>query len=482
MAGINIELKKIHNKKGYFNTLSTYLFSAVILTGPMLFLVSLLIFVEYLLISFGINDIERELVTVIISNCGMLSVAINSLFIMLIIRYVADCIYEKNYQRILPSFYGGLVIMLTISNIIFFIWSLFLDMTTIYKFIIMGLVNSFLTVWTQMSYVSILKNYKTIFLSYIIGFISIYASILIFYKLFKLNLLISALGAVFLGFTLMSTLLMRVILIYCPKGKGSIFHFIRYFNIHPKLLIIGFCWMMGSLGHNIVSFFGPYGVLLKGGFFYNSVYDWPAFLSYLTILPTTIYFYTFTETSFYTAYKEYFNLITTDGIFKEIEVARDKMISLAMSQIFKIAIIQMITTMIFVVAGSRILVSMDPGMFGIFRVLCIGYFFYAIANTIFILALYFDDQDTCFKVSILFFVLSLSLTAIINFNFGVIFFGISYVISSIITLFFILYRFLKFIGLLNFRIFCSQPVFFKPYTGCFIRLSDYLDKEAKGSD
>lgn len=477
MAGVNIELKKLYNQKGILKTMSSYCYSVVILTGPMLFLVSLITSISYLLFVYGIDETDRAVITSTISNTGMLSVAINSIFIMLIIRYVSDSIYEKAYSRILPSFYGGLVIMLSISNIIFFIWSFFLDFSLLYKLMIMGLINSFLTVWIQMSYVSILKNYKTIFLSYAIGFLSVYIFIHIFFKILNLNIVFSVIGSVFIGFTLMASLLMRVILKYCPMGKGSIFHFIRYFNIHPRLLIIGFCWMMGSLAHNIASFFGAYGVTLKGGLFYNTIYDWPAFLAYLTILPTTIYFYTFTETSFYEAYEEYFSLIVTDGIFKEIAVARDRMISIAITQIFKIGILQMIITITIVVAGSRLLPNMDAGMFGIFRILCIAYYFYALSNAVFILLLYFDDQESCFKVSIVFFLISVFLTIIINFNFGVVYFGISFVISTIISLVLILYFFKKFTSVLNFKIFCSQPVFPKKYTGLFIKLSDHLDKE-----
>jgi len=476
MAGINIELKKLHDTKGLPGASLSYLYSGVIFAGPIIFLVSVIYGLHFLLVYLGVPDAERESVFIIVSNSGLFSVIVNSIFIMNAIRYVSDLIYDKEYTRILPSFYGVLLVTLVIANIITFIWSFFWELELLHKFIVIGLINAFIIVWTQMSYVNILKNYKMVFVGYIAGFITIFGFMYLFFVILGLDLIFSALASVYIGITLIAFLLMRTILRYLPRGNGSIFHFIRYFNIHPRLLAIGFLWISGSIGHIVVSFFGLYGFVLKGGFLYNSIYDWPAFLSFVTILPTTIYFYTFIESRFYEAYKEYFTLITTDGMYKEVKVARDRMISIAESELFKVSVFQMIFTIVFVIAGGRLLVNMNPAMFGVFRVLCIGYFVFGLANNVFLLSLYFDDQDTCFKASIIFFVSSIVSTVVFH-SLGVIFFGIGFTVASALTFVFILIKFRNHMQALNFRTFCSLPLFIKPHSGFFVELSDTLERK-----
>ena len=118
-------------------------------------------------------------------------------------------------------------------------------------------------------------------------------------------------------------------------------------------------------------------------------------------------------------------------------------------------------------------------MIGMFRVLCVGYGIFAIANCIMLFLLYFASNTDAMWAAISFFVFN-AVGTFITIKLSDAYYGFGFVIASAIF-YFIGLRFLfSYIDHLDFHIFTNQPVFFIKKKGFLTRLVERLEaKEAQ---
>lgn len=104
MAGIGFELKKLFNRRGLFATFRAYGYAGVVCTGPMLLGVVLLLGVMFLCDITGGSRHSRELLVCMITYTLLASLTVTSFLSMVVTRFIADQLYEENYEAVLPSF------------------------------------------------------------------------------------------------------------------------------------------------------------------------------------------------------------------------------------------------------------------------------------------------------------------------------------------------------------------------------------------
>ena len=104
-------------------------------------------------------------------------------------------------------------------------------------------------------------------------------------------------------------------------------------------------------------------------------------IAYLTILITTVNFVVSVEVNFYPKYQIYFGLFNHGGTLIDIENARDDMIETLLKELSYAFAKQFFATVVFIVGGTLLIPRLPFGfteeMLGIYRVLCVGYAFYA---------------------------------------------------------------------------------------------------------
>ncbi|MDH3771166.1 MAG: exopolysaccharide Pel transporter PelG, partial [Nitrospirota bacterium] len=106
MAGIGFELRKILRKENYWSVFQAYGYAGVISSGPWILSILGLLVIGLSSVSSGALGVQvaqfQISVTYLIATSLILTGFIQSSFT----RFVADRLFEKQDQRVLPNFHG----------------------------------------------------------------------------------------------------------------------------------------------------------------------------------------------------------------------------------------------------------------------------------------------------------------------------------------------------------------------------------------
>lgn len=396
MAGIGFELKKLFSKKGLFALIRAYGYAGVVCTGSMLLGMILLLGIQAIAKYGGVAKDDQELLVCMITYTLLASLFVTNLLSMVTTRYAADMLYSKEDSRIMPSFYGSLAVMFVIGGLLYGIFLLCSGVEAEYKLCCFILFMELLVVWTQINYLTAVKDYKGILLTFLVSVVS---ALVVGYVLIMLGApaIMSLLLSVILAYGIMMVWYYGLLIEYFPKGKSNPFDFLRWIDKYPQLVGIGSFIGVGLFMHLVLMWASPIGVQVKGLFYGAPGYDVPALFAFLSILITTINFVTSVEVNFYPKYKIYFGMFNYGGSLIDIERAEEEMIRTLEKELSYTFAKQFFTTVVFIVGGTLLIPKLPFGfteeMLGIYRVLCVGYAFYAAGNCIMLMSLYFADNN-----------------------------------------------------------------------------------------
>ena len=167
MAGIGFELKKLFNRRGLFATFRAYGYAGVVCTGPMLLGVVLLLGVMFLCGITGGSRHSRELLVCMITYTLLASLTVTSFLSMVVTRFIADQLYEENYEAVLPSFWGSSGLMLIVGGILYGVFLIFSGAGLLDGFLCFGFFGELIITWNAMSYLTAIKDYRGILLAFI---------------------------------------------------------------------------------------------------------------------------------------------------------------------------------------------------------------------------------------------------------------------------------------------------------------------------
>ena len=207
MAGIGFELKKLFNSRGLFASFRAYGYAGVVCTGPMLLGIVLLLGVMYLCDKTGGSRHSRELLVCMITYTLLFSLTVTSFLSMVVTRFIADMLYEEKYDMVLPSFWGSTGIMLVAGGILYGIFLIFSGAGLMDSLLCLWLFGELTVTWNAMSYLTAIKDYRAIMLSFT-------AAIVITF--------ISGWVLLMLGIPHVEALLIAVAVGYGVRGKGCL--------------------------------------------------------------------------------------------------------------------------------------------------------------------------------------------------------------------------------------------------------------------
>jgi uncharacterized membrane protein len=481
MAGIGFELKKLFVHKGILENIKAYGFAGIVCTGPMLLGILLLLVVRFIASLGGASVAEQDTLVAIITHTLIASLTISSILLMVVTRFTADMLYMNKPEKILPSFYGSSAILLIIGSILYGIFLFSANAPLAYKTLCYFLFCVLIIVWLQVSYITAIKDYRRILLWFIVGVaVSILSGFL--FIILKIDTVCALLSALILGYgTIMSGFF--ILMHRCfPKGRGSSIYFLEWIDRFPSLVFMGLFMSIGVFSHLVIAWFGSYGRQVFGLFHDAPQYDVPAFIAFLSVIPTTIGFVTSCEVNFYPKYKHYFFLYNNGGTLKDIEMAELEMIQVLKKEIYDLAQKQFIVTMLFIIIGGFLLLPssmiMDETSLSIYRILCIGYGLYAIANSLFLILLYFADNKGAFLTSLTFMITSIVSTialSYVNNNY----IGFGFLIGSFSMYLVAWIRMRYYMNSLQYHILCAQPIGVKETRGLFTAMNKTIQRRTK---
>ncbi len=394
MAGIGFSLKRLFNKKGILNLCKAYGYSGIVTIGPMLLGILLLVGMSFVARVAGLSDHDRELLNCMLTYSLLASLIITNWFNMVVTRYISDMIYAARNEKVMPSFFGAIAMELVICFVLYGLFLLFSGATFIQGILCLWFSMVLIVVWTQMIYMTALKDFQgivlTFALSLMLGFLL--ALILVLAGLATLE---SLLACMVVSYGLLAVRQLKLMIDYFPKSEGSHFSFLAWFDKYPSLAVSGGMVGIGLFSHIVIMYFGPLRVRVEGLFYGAPEYDVPALIAFLSLLITTVSFVVSVEVNFYPKYSNYYGLFGDKGAIRDIKLAGKEMLLVLRRELIYLGCKQVFTTILFVVIGPVLIEHFIPGMSSlsvtIFRFLCVGYASYAIANSIMLIELYFED-------------------------------------------------------------------------------------------
>ncbi len=482
MAGIGFSLRKLFQKKGMFALTKAYGYAGLICTGPMLLGVCLLVGVSALAVKGGLSEHDRQLLNCMITYSLLASVTVTSILNMIVTRYIADMLYEEKPQRVMPSFYGSVSLMLIGGGIAYGIFLLFSGVDFIYKAMCFLFFAILIVVWNQMNYLTALKEYKGLLTGFAASLLIAFLIALLLVQ-FRQATAVSLFACVIAGYGILMVWYFKLLLNFFPEEEGIALNFLRWIDRYPSLAGAGFFVNIGLFAHLVIMYFGPLKVQVEGLFYGAPQYDVPALAAYFSLLITTVNFVTSVEVNFYPKYRNYYGLFNDSGSILDIEQAEKEMMSVARKELTFGAYKQLIATVLFVVIGSEILKTLPLGLndtsLGIYRILCVGYGLYAVANTMMLILLYFADNKGAFAAAAVFAIVSVGATVCQILRGEIIFYGVGFGLGGVCFYLASWLRLEWYTKRLPYFLLSRQAVLPEERKKIFGRLCDWLEKRER---
>lgn len=486
MAGIGFELKKLFQKKGVFALLRAYGYAGIICTGPMILGILLLLGVHFISESAGLAGKEQDLLTCMITYTLLFSMFFSNSMGMITTRFTADCLYEGKEDKVLPSFYGSIGILMVAGGVLYGIFLIFAGIPMAYAIFNYILFQELIIVWTEMNYLTAIKDYKGILVAFVAALVIGLAAGYLFTCIFGWPVTVTLLGCICVTYGIMAVWYYVLLLEYFDVGVGSRMEFLKWIDKFPALFFCGIFISIGMYGHLILMWASRLGEQIQGFYYMAPQYDVPALVAFLSTLVTTINFVTSVEVNFYPKYRNYYSLFNDEGSLMDIQQAEREMRITLQDELSYTSAKQVFVTIIFIVGGTMVLPMLPLGfqeeMLGIFRVLCLGYAFYAIGNSVMLMNLYFaDEKGACFSTAV-FAVVSLAAT-LVMLPFPTNYYGFGFVIGAACFMVTAIVRLWYYQRNIRYYVLCSQPLLQEEKRGFFTGVAKYyMNKKSAGED
>ena len=483
MAGIGFELRKLFVGRGAIAKVRAYAYASIITSGTMILAIIMMLGVQGLAKAFGATDQEVETLVVLMVYAILGSLIISSLLQVLLSRFAADMLYQKLSQRVLPSLYGGSILLIIPGGILYgvFLWFAS-EVPLLDRVLNWGLCITLIMVWLQMAYITAAKDYKRILAGFAGGVLTVFllGGILLSAGVRPITAMMAAL---FCGYGVMLVSFNRVLLTIFPAGTGSLLAFLEWIGKFPDLVLIGFLSMSGAFVHMFVMWFSPLGDIVGGQFRYAPLHDSAAFFAYLVTIPTSINFVVSVEVNFYQQYKRFFSAITNGGTLAEILLARDNMSKVLHQELFRLTQVQIFVMVLYTILMRYFLESIGftRDMISIFQIMCIGYSAYAIGNSFMLLQLYFNDRKGALFTCAVYFTVNL-LGTLLTMNRSPLYYGLGMTLAGMTMYLVGLTRLLVYVSHIDYHIFCGQPVLLVHKEHWLGKLAARLDTRANKLD
>ena len=436
MAGIGVKLNKIYGK----NTLTTDIigagYSTILTIAPMLVVIGALIIMQYLLDFSSAGYAERELFSCTVLYTFIFSLLTASPFNSVLSRYMSDVIYDETYEDILPCFYTGLALNISLSVLVgvpFCIHEIVVGKVDI-LYVLTGYCGyiALVMVFYSMLYLSICKDYKKISEYFAIGMVVTVLLSLVFRFLFHWTITYSMLLALAIGFWLTASLEFAVVRSYFRVNSGRYKKVLGYFKQYWQLVVTNFLYTLGLYVHNFVFWTTDLRMVVVKSFVCVQSYDMATCLAMFTNISASVIFISKVEMHFHERYKAYSEAVI-GGRGIDIEVTKKRMFRLLSEQLMGLARVQFIITLVIFLLCMIFLPGFGFGglTLRIYPCLAAGYFILFLMYAEIIFLYYFNDL-TGSVLTGLSFCMGTFIGSMISAHFSEIWYGIGLVAGSFI--------------------------------------------------
>ncbi|SFV58368.1 Extracellular Matrix protein PelG [hydrothermal vent metagenome] len=434
MAGIGFELRKILREDRLLSLAKVYGYSAILSSGPWVISIVAILIVGFLNLSNvgEVRDAFRFQVVITYAIALASSLIITGLLQLPFTRYVADLIFAKRENEVLPSYFGAIILSWALG-IVFIV--------PVYLWVFEGLDISFIIgailtfmilcgVWISSILAASLKYYVAVVWSYLLSY-----TFIVVMSYFIGNSIQMLLYIFFTGNAILFIVLMSLIIKSYPS---TIFLKVDFFldkNFYWTLGIAGLAYNLGAWVDKFIFWYDPStGANVIGKLNASVVYDMPIFLAYFSILPGMAIFFFRLESDFAEKYDLYYDAVRSGGTLDLIKQYRDDMTTIIRQAIREILIIQGIMDVILFLIAPRLfdLLHISVIYLGLFYILTIGAMLQLAFMSILAILYYLDRKKPAMWLSIAFFVLN-GLLTLVSIRMGTAMYGYGYTVALLIV-------------------------------------------------
>lgn len=435
MAGIGFELKKVFIKHTITSSVKGFSYAIFVTSGPMIINLIMIVTIVGILEIAGVPLRNRDLFESAIMYSYIFSLINVSGFTMMISRYTADKLYVEDPSDILASLLGVIAMCCVTGGLVGLAFYSFSPLPFIFKVLSYTIFIELSIINILMVYISAVKDYKKVAISFCIGLLSTIMFSL-FFIFVKIEVLTAVLAGVATGFLVNMLFLVSVIKGFFEAMSNETFNFMRYLKKMPLLFLTNLFYTVGLFCHNIIFWiWSGLSVKAMDTYIYAPSYDTATFYAMFTIIPSLVIFVVKVETSFYDKFKEFGQSIMNGGTWRDIKKAKEKMVEVLKNELSFIFELQLIITLLSIIIGVNLVLPMienNQQTIELFVFLAIGYFLTYMTFIMLTFLLYFDNQEDAFKVALLFMSSTIIFT-LVSIELGPDFYGLGICGSSLLS-------------------------------------------------
>ncbi len=398
MAGIGVKLNHIFQKNSIVANLVGFTYSTVVTVAPMCVVILNILLMGWKLGFNKVDYINRELFSCTVLYMFIFSLITTSPFNSVLSKYMSDVIYEERYQDILPCYYVGLVMNLTVSCLLgipFCLWEHFVGGVDIF-YVFTGFCGyiSLTLAYYSMIYMSICKDYEKISLFFMLGMVEAFILSMILRYLCRWSITESMLFALMTGIFLIAVLEFSFVKRYFRRNSNQYKKVLGYFVKYWQLVVTNFLYIAGMYIHNFVFWNTDMKMVVVNTFVCNQPYDMASCLAMFTNISATIIFVAHIEMHFHEKYKAYSESVI--GAKKaDIENDKRQMFRQMGSSLMSLARIQFIITVVVYLLCLIVLpiFGFSGMVMSIYPCLAAGYFILFMMYSAILFLYYFNDMS-----------------------------------------------------------------------------------------
>jgi uncharacterized membrane protein len=431
MAGIGFELRKLTRRDDLIGVLQGAMHSSMAATGPWLFTILSLGGVV-LLSSRMVLPMEAATFQLIVIYNFAFSLVMSSPVVMLMTRYLADSIHEKNVEQAPAlllaclSFLFGVQFMIAGPFYLFYV-----NLGVLARLI--ALANFFLLtgIWVVGIFLTALKNYNAITFSFASGaIVSLGATAYLGPKYSATGMLAgftAGIAVIFFG------LVARVLAEY-PYRVAFSFRFAGHVRKYWELGLAGLLYNSAIWVDKWIMWTSSGRKVLDSGLVSYPDYDSAMFLAYLSIVPAMAMFVFSIETDFFEKYLRFYREIQRHGNYSAIGRNHQEIIHSLLEGFRNFSVLQGSICLMAILLAPEIfnLFGISYVQIGIFRFGVLGAFFHVLFLFMSIILSYFDLKRVAVTLQGLFLLTNATFT-LISMRLGFPWYGHGYFVAALVT-------------------------------------------------
>lgn len=349
-------------------------------------------------------------------------------------KYMSDVIYEETYEDILPCYYVGMLLNISLSALVgipFCIREYLVGkVDIIYVFTGYCGYIALVLVFYSMLYLSICKDYKKISFFFAVGMtVTVFLSFLLV-KVFHWGITYGMLFSLTIGFWLIACLEMSVVRSYFKENSGKYRQVLVYFKEYWPLVITNFLYILGLYVHNFVFWTTDLHMIVVKSFVCVTTYDMATCLAMFTNISASVIFISRVEMYFHDRYKAYSEAVI-GGRGADIDITKKRMFCTLSEELMSLARIQFIITLVIFLLCMIFLPQLGFGgmTLRIYPCLAAGYFILFLMYAEIIFLYYFNDMKGCVLTGLAFCLITMT-GSMISSHFTEIWYGAGLVAGS----------------------------------------------------